>query len=180
MTPTQVAVVLGFGIVALGVVTGGAQIRGLLLLNRRKHVPSDEAKYLRGKHRRRLVNAVVLLVIGGMVAGAYVSGLETRAERLGQPRAAADAPRPPMSDEDRLFVRVWSAYWLVVVALVFVLVMLAFSDAVATRRYWLGIYRELRDAHQAELRRDLAVHRQHQQQNRAGPGRLGPVGGSDE
>jgi hypothetical protein len=179
MTPAQVAVALGLAIVALGVVTGAAQVRGLRRLARRTHVPSDELKYLRGKHRRRLVNGAVLVAIGGMVAGAYLSGMEDAADRLGQPRAAPGEPKPPMTDGERNLLRFWGVYWIAVVVLVFVLVALALSDTLATRRYWLGIYRELRDAHQTGLRRDLAVYRQHKDQNRAGPGRLGPVGGDE-
>ena len=183
MTPTEVALALGLGIAALGIATGAAQVRGLRRLAARTHVPSDERRYLRGKHARRLVTAAVLLVIGGMVAGAYVSGLEEAAEALSPPRPAPgdDPPAPPpMTDAQKHLVRLWAAYWAVVVVLVFALVGLALADAAATRLYWLGIYRELREEHKAKLRRDLAVHRQHKEQNRAGPGRLGPVGGVDD
>lgn len=179
MSPLLIALVLGLGIVALGVATGVAQVRGLRRLSARTHVPSDEFRYLRNRHRRRLVTATALAVMGGMVAGAYLSGMEEVAEKLGQPRGPDEPPRPPMTDEERNFVRAWGVYWVAVVGLVFVLVALGFLDAVATRLYWLGIYRELRDEHKAKLRRDLAVHKRHQDQNRAGPGRLGPVGDVD-
>jgi len=175
MSPLLIALAFGLGIVALGFATGVAQVRGLRRLAARTHVPSDEFRYLRNRHRRRLVTAAVLVVIGGMVAGAYLSGMEEFAEKLAEPRGPDDPPRPPMTDEQRNFVRGWGVYWTSVVCLVFVLVVLGFFDAVATRLYWLGIYRELRDEHKAKLRRDLAVHRRHQDQNRAGPGRLGPV-----
>ena len=48
------------------------------------------------------------------------------------------------------------------------LVGLAVVDALATRRYWLTLYRQIKDDHQAKLRRDLAVYRQHQEQTRGG------------
>lgn len=180
MSPTLVALALGLGIIALGVATGAMQVRGLRRLAGRTHVPSDEHRYLRGKHRRRLLTAALLVLMGGMVAGAYLSGMEAVADALGQPRPADDPPRPPMTDEQRQFVRLWAVYWTAVVVMVFALVGLAFADAVATRLYWLGIYRELREEHKAKLRRDLAIYRQHKEQNRAGPGRLGPVGDVDD
>jgi len=173
MSPTLFALALGLGIVALGVATAGTQLRGLRRLRARTHVPSDELRYLRGKHRRRLVTAAVFTVIGGMVVGAYTSGMEEVAEAMGQPRPA-DAP--PMTDAEREFVRFWGLYWGSVAVLVLALVGLGCADAVANRIYWMGIYRELREEHKAKLRRDLAVYRQHKDQNRAGPGRLGPVG----
>ena len=177
MSPTLVALALGLGIVAFGLVTGAVQVRGLRRLRGRTHVPSDELRYLRGKHRRRLVTAIVFTVIGGMVVGAYISGMEEIAEAMGQPRPA-DAP--PMTDAERQFIRFWTMYWGSIAVLLLALVGLGFADAVANRIYWMGIYRELRDEHKAKLRRDLAVYRQHKEQNRAGPGRLGPVGDLDD
>lgn len=172
MPPLLIALALGLGIVALGLATGAAQVRGLNRLRHRTHVPSDEARYLRNRHRRRLVTAAVLVTMGGMIVGAYLSGMVEAADKLGQPR---DPGAPPMTDEERNFVLSFIVYWVCVVGMVFLLVVLGFFDAVATRLYWLGIYRELRDDHKAKLSRDLAVHRRHRDQNRAGPGKLGPV-----
>ncbi len=176
MPPLLIALALGLGIVALGLATGAAQLRGLRRLRQRTHVPSDEARYLRNRHGRRLVTAAVLVTMGGMIVGAYVSGMVEAADKLGQPR---EPGAPPMTDGERNFVLGFIVYWVAVVGMVFVLVVLGFFDAVATRLYWLGIYRELRDDHKAKLSRDLAVHRRHRDQNRAGPGKLGPIGDLD-
>ena len=167
------ALALAAGLFTLGIVTGAVQIRGLRTLKTRKHVPSDEASYLRNRYRRRLLTALVLMCIGWMIAGAYLSGMEREADALAAPKVVADdqdpdAPKPPPTDEQKQFVRFWGVYWIVVVVLVFGLLGLALTDAIATRRYWFGIYREMRDEHQAKLRRDLAVYKQQQEHKRGG------------
>ena len=165
-----VALVLAVGLVALGAATGYVQVRGLRALAARKHVPSDEHTYFRNRYRRRLLTAAVLVALGGLIGGAYLSGMERRADQLGAPRQAdADpAEKPQMTDAEKRFVRVWGVYWILVLVLVFVLVGLAVIDALATRRYWLTLYRQIKDDHQAKLRRDLAVYRQHKEQTRGG------------
>jgi hypothetical protein len=180
MSPFVLALLIAVALVVLGCFSGYAQLRGLRQLGERKHVPSDELHYLRNRYRRRLVTAGLLLVIGLLLGTAYVSGMEAMADALGNAKAQPAQPldengKPIMSDEQRLFVRVWGFYWMGILVLVFALVGLAMVDAIATRRYWLGIYRELREEHQVKLRRDLAVYHQQKDQNRAGPGRLGPV-----
>jgi hypothetical protein len=48
------------------------------------------------------------------------------------------------------------------------LIGLACLDAVATRRFWYGQLKQLREEHQAKLRRDLAVHRAQKEKTRGG------------
>jgi hypothetical protein len=159
--PTTLALALAGGLLALGLVTGAWQVRGLRRLAARPLVPSDERAYLRGKYRRRLLTAVILGVVGALIAGAYLSGMERQADALAAPRAAAaDGAKPEITDDERRFVRLWGLYWIGVLVLVFSLVGLALVDVVATRRYWHGQLRHLREEHQAKLRRDLAVYKQ--------------------
>ena len=166
------ALLLAIGLILLGLLTGGVQVRGLRRLAERKHVPSDEYAFLRSRYRRRLLTGIVLVAIGGLIGGAYLSGLERQADALGEPRDVAEnEPKPPMTEEQKQLVRVWTAYWAGVLVLVFVLMGLAVMDSLASRRYWLEQYRQLREDHQTKLRRDLAVHKQQWEQARAG--RLG-------
>jgi len=172
-SPLAIALLLALVLMGLGFVTGAAQVLGLRRLAARKLVPLDEANYLRNRHRRRLLTGSILFLVGVIIAAAYVSGMETNVDNL-KPKAALEGEpeaAPEMTEEQKGLVRLWSATWAVVMSLVFVLVGLAFADVVATRRYWFGIYREIRDEHQARLRRDLAVHRTQKEQNR--PGTLG-------
>jgi hypothetical protein len=176
------ALALAVGLILLGGLTGWLQVRGLRRLAERKHVPSDEHAYLRSRHRRRLLTGAVLVAIGGMIGGAYLSGLEKAADALAAPREVAENDqKPPMTDEQKQTVRVWIGYWAVVLVLVFVLFGLAVMDSLASRRYWLEQYRQLKEDHQTKLRRDLAVHRQQWEQsraerlgNRSGDGGAGP------
>lgn len=177
------ALALAAGLILLGVTTGAVQVRGRRRLAARRHVPSDELAYLRGRYRRRLLTGALLVAIGGMIGGAYLSGLERRADGLGEPKPG-DADRPPaqrkMTDDEKQLFRFWSAYWIVVVVLVFALTVLATIDAWSTRRYWLSQYRALREDHEAKLRRDLAVYRQHQEQTRGGRISGNRLGDADE
>ena len=109
---SAVALALAAGLVLLGVLTAAWQVRGLRALAERKHVPSDEYDYFRGRYRRRLVTAALLLSIGAMIGGAYLSGMAQAADQLGQPRADGDdQPEPEMTDDQKEFVRFWGAYW---------------------------------------------------------------------
>ncbi len=162
-----VALAFAAGVVALGLLTGAAQVRGLRRLAARAHVPSDERAYLRARFRRRLLTAGILVVIGLMIGGAYLSGLERATDALA-PAVAEGEAKPEMTPEQKDQFRVWVLYWTGVVVLAFALTGLAFLDAVATRRYWLIVYKELRDDHQQRLRRDLAVHKQHVNETRNG------------
>jgi uncharacterized membrane protein YgcG len=171
------AFTLATGLVAFGLFTAWFQFRGMAALRARTHVPSDELGYLRGRHRRRLVTGSLLALIGLLIAGAYLSGLELSIDRLTEepPPAAADPPPEPgqkreMTPEQKTLVRVWGAYWATVVGLVFVVLGFAFADTMATRRYALQQYKVIREEHEAKLRRDLAVHKAQQAARRNGRG----------
>lgn len=185
MTPeAQSGLVLAAVLVLLGGVTGWFQVRGLGRLRARQHVPSDEFAYLRARHRRRLLTAVLLVVVGGMIGGAYLAGLEARVNELGEkkPDPDPDAPKPQLTDDQKALLRFWGGYWIVVVLLVFGILGLALADALATRRYALGQYHIIREDHEAKLRRDLAVYKQQKQAGTRGGrlgGRFGPSGESE-
>ena len=183
--PITAALTLAGTLTLLGAGTAVVQVRGLRRLAARARVPSDERAFYRGRYRRRLVVAAVLLAAGGMIGGAYLSGMEARAAAIGEGRRRAEADPDalpnvsrPVPDQDRQFVRLWGLYWIAVVGLVFALVGLALNDAWASRRYWYAQYRRLREEHQTKLRRDLAVYKSQKSDRR---GRLGGrLGGSDD
>ena len=188
MNPEVRSGLLAAGLVLLGAATGWFQVRGLRRLRARTHVPSDEYGYLRSRYRRRLLTGVLLAVVGGMIGGAYLAGMEAKVDELGekQPAAAPDAPKPKLTPDQKALLRFWGGYWIAVVLLVFGVLGLALSDALATRRYALGQYRVIREDHDAKLRRDLAVYKQQKQSGVRG-GRLGgqfgtspPAGDGDE
>ena len=160
--PLVVALCLSVPLVGMGVWSIVMQVRGIRQLAGRSHVPLDESGYLRGRHRRRLICGSIMVAVGMMIAGAYLSGMEAKASAG---RAAFN--QVPVAEggilatpEEKQFFRFWSGYWITIVGLLGVLVLLASADAWATRRYGLTILRELRDEHKARLARDLAVFRQ--------------------
>lgn len=80
-------------------------------------------------------------------------------------RQAAQEERPAdakeaAADDDRRFTRLVGYYWIAIILLLGAVVILAFMDVIATRRYWMARYRELQADHQSRLRRDLVVFRQ--------------------
>ncbi len=176
MNTAPLAFTLATGLVVFGLFTAWFQFRGMAALRARTHVPSDELGYLRGRHRRRLVTGCLLVLIGLLIAGAYLSGLEVSIDRLTEnPPGAADPPADPerkreMTPEQKTLVKVWGAYWTAVIGLVFVVLGFAFADAMATRRYALQQYKIIREDHEAKLRRDLAVHKAQKAARRSGRG----------
>lgn len=170
--PSATALGLAAGLAAFGAAAVVVQVREWRRLAARPHVPSDEFAYLRGRHRRRLLTGVLLIVIGGHIAGAYLSGLEGFVDGLAAPRPAA-GPKPPLGEAEKQVVRVWGVFWIWVVLQAFALIGLAVVDALATRRFWLTQYRQIREEHDAKLRRDLAVH----QHAKKGKTRLDGFGG---
>lgn len=176
---TQLALLVAVPLVLLGLVSAGFQLRGMQLLKARQHVPSDEFAYLRNRHRRRLLAGGIIAAAGVLIAGAYLSGMEGKADALAQPDP--NAPRDAdgkrlMTDDEKAVFRVWGGYWAVVISLAFVLLGVAVIDAWATRRYWLGVYRQMKDEHDTQLRRDLAVYRASKEQGRGHRGFGGRLG----
>lgn len=158
MNPTTAALLLAIPLMLLGAASAVMQVRSRRLLDARTHVPSDERSYLEGRHRRRLLAGLLMIVAGGMIAGAHLFGLEATADHL---KAGTDAAgnKQDMTPDDKRFVRFWGAYWIGVILIASALVVVAIVDAWASRRYWHGVYRELKVEHEARLRRDLAVYR---------------------
>jgi hypothetical protein len=177
-SPSAVAFLLAGPLVLLGLVSGYFQLKGRTALAARKHVPDDEYSYLRNRYRRRLLVAGILVLAGGLIAGAYLSGFERRIDGIIEAKRAAQENGGDITDDDRALLRVWGAYWVVVFSLVFVLLGLAVVDAWATRRFWFKLFREMRDDHNTKLRRDLAVYRQQKESRGNRFGRRG--GGNPE
>ena len=178
-----VGLLLASVLLALGVGSGLRQRRTLRRLRVEKYLPSDERTYLRRQAWRRSLTAVVLVAIGGMIAGAYLSGMEARANGIADRRKRADAQpdpaadpgrpadaidRPPPSDDDKQFVKVYGTYWIAILVLLFGAVCLAVFDFWATRWYFMAQYRRIKADHESKLRRDLAVHRHTKDNDRMG------------
>jgi len=161
-----VGLVLAAVLVLFGAGTAVRQRGTMARLRGERFLPSDDRAYLRGQVRRRVATGVVLVMIGGLIAGYYLSGMDGKVDVIAaKERNAAPIPE----DEDRAdkdFTRMVAAYWVGILGLVFVAGCLAVFDFWATRRYWMAQYRLLKADHEAKLQRDLAVHRQAKENDR--------------
>jgi hypothetical protein len=131
---------------------------------RSEPLASDDRRYLRGVARRRTVNAVLLLVLAGMLTGAYLSGQQelNRILHLKQ----QEPPAEPTA-EDKEFVRAWAIYWMAVLGLLFLVIAIAIADYTATSLYGRQELRRIRQEQRTLLERDLAVYRQAKLNDRA-------------
>ena len=154
---TTTGSILAGGLILFGFVAALAQLRGFRRLNATAILPNDDRSYFRKRYLRRLLTCCILVAIGGMIGGAYLSGMEQRVEGL-KPDPNAPVEMPKLDPENKQFVQFWGGFWIAVVALVFAVVGLAFADALATRRYAMLQYRTIREDHEVKLRRDLAVY----------------------
>ena len=138
------------------------QVSSLQRLKREIHLPSDDRSYLRNQAYRRLLTGVLLLGLAGLLAGAYLSGMERRADEIGEKRVAAneEGEKPPVAEEVKDFLRVYSYYWIGILILLFVVISLAIVDLWATRRYAWTQLRRIRTENRTLLERDLALYRQ--------------------
>src|SRR5262249_55599878 len=116
-------------------------------------------------------------VIGGMIAGYYLSGMDARMDAIPERNRIGAQPEgepDPQAEADKQFTRRVGFYWIGVMLLVFAAVCLAVVDFWATRKYWMARYKELKADHEAKLQRDLAVFRQ-QKLNQRVPGLKPPT-----
>ena len=155
---------LSFVLAAIALVSLRYQVRNLRRL-RNESLASDDRRYLRGVAQRRTVNAVLLLVLAGMLAGAYLSGGQQELNRIaGLKVQDPPAERTPEDDE---FVKSWAIYWIVVLALLFFVIAVAIADYTATSLYGRQELRRIRQEQRTLLERDLAVYRQQKLNDRA-------------
>lgn len=143
------------------------QVGNLRQLKSTAFMPSDDRRYQRNQAYRRLFTSVLLIVLAGLLAGAYLSGMERQAEQLGQKKVELDEnDQPRIPTEHREFARFYSLYWIAVLLLLFVVVSLAIVDLWSTRRYAWKEMRRIQTENRAMLERDLAMHRQQKLNNR--------------
>jgi hypothetical protein len=128
---------------------------------RTESLASDDRKYIRGVCQRRTINGVLLLILAGMLAGAYLSGGQQELNRI------AGLPFEDQTAEDRDFAKSWAIYWIVFLVLLFAVIVIAVGDYTATSLYARQQLRRIRDEQRTLLERDLAVYRQQKLNDRA-------------
>ncbi len=177
-----VGLILAAGLVLAGAVTAARQRRALRALAAEEFLADEDRRYMYGQAVRRMVTSGLLIVIGALIGGHYLSGMDARMDAIAA-REKTD-PRPnegepdPQAEADKQFTKFVAGYWIGILGLVFVAVCLAVFDFWATRKYWMARYKELKADHEVKLQRDLAVYRQ-QKLNERVPG-LKPPSTSDD
>jgi hypothetical protein len=148
-------------LIVLGVGAGLRQFVTLARIRTQPYMADEDHHYFRAQARRRLLASGLLIVIGAMIAVYYLSGMDARMDQIGDKRA--DAP----AEADKEFTRLVGLYWIGVILLLGVVVCVAVIDFIATRKYWMARYREIKADHETKLQRDLAVFRQQKLNDRA-------------
>jgi hypothetical protein len=122
--------------------------------------PAKEQRELRHQAYRRLVSCGLLALLAWLLAGAQLF-LEERADQFIDAQNArppeANAPEP--TPEQRDFLRLYGAYWIVCLVVLMTIVALAGVDLWATRQHGLRERRKLLDDHRILLRRQLLRYR---------------------
>ena len=102
-------------------------------------MPSEDRRYLTKRARRRVLNGIFLLALGGMLSWTYLSGTEARAGELSKrndpSRENPEIPRIPFDEEERAFLKFYGTFWILFLLLLFVVFTMAIMDFWATRRY---------------------------------------------
>lgn len=176
-----VGLILAAGLILAGAITALRQKRALRAIADEQFLADEDRRYRRGQALRRIATSGILVVIGGMIGGYYLSGMDERMNnipernKIGAPQEGEPDPR---AEADKQFTKLVGFYWIGVLGLVFVAVCFAVFDFWATRKYWMARYKELKADHDTKLQRDLAVYRQ-QKLNERVPGLKPPQVGDD-
>lgn len=148
-------------LVGLSLYSGRQQWRTLRRLRSAEVIEATERRFLRTQAGLRSGCAVLMLVLAGLVAGAYASGLEERATELGRDLQAqrARGEAVVVTPEQQQFRKFYGGYWIAVLLVLLGVVVLAGSDIVAIRRHGRRQLRQLDDDRQEMIRQQVAVFR---------------------
>jgi hypothetical protein len=140
---------------------GGRQFAVLRHLRERPEMPAEEQRRLRRQAYRRLVSCGLLILLALLLAGAQLF-LEERADLFidAQDARPADASAPEPTPEQRDFLRLYGAYWIVCLMVLLAIVALAGVDLWQTRRQGLRERRQLLDDHRVLLEQQITRYRQ--------------------
>jgi hypothetical protein len=139
---------------------GWRQVMALRRQRTDEDLSSEDAVYHRRRAWRRLVNSALMLILAGLLAGVLI-GLENRAQQLAEERDALPKDQEiPLTTEQRQFVNLYSALWIVFLLVLLAVVVLAAVDAWSTRSYALRQFRKLHADRRAMIERQVIRLRQ--------------------
>lgn len=177
-----VGLILAAGLVLVGAITAMRQRTALRAMADEQFLADEDRRYRRGQALRRMATSGLLVVVGGMIANYYLSGMDARMDAIPDRNKIGAPPQEgepdPQAESDKQFAKFVGFYWIGILVLVFGAVCFAVFDFWATRKYWMARYKELKADHDAKLQRDLAVFRQ-QKLNERVPGLKPPTKSDD-
>jgi hypothetical protein len=153
----------------LGLGAGYRQVAALKRIRAEPHMAGEDRRYFRRQATRRLVISGFLLLLSGMIFFYYLSGMDARMDAIPERNKGAGEPPAddPQAQADKEFTSLVGIYWIVIILILGVWVGMAVADVIATRKYWMARYKELKADHETKLQRDLAVYRQQKLNERA-------------
>jgi ABC-type Fe3+ transport system permease subunit len=135
------------------------QFRSLRKLRGQTYLSDEDRSYVRYQSWVRLTGCILMVILGAMVAGGYVMGLNEQANELG--KAAEEqklhGEQPQMTPEQRRVGQLFGAYWIAVLVLLMVIVLLAALDMWAIRRYGRRQLEQLEADYRAGVEKDVAL-----------------------
>lgn len=133
------------------------QIMALRRLRAVEEMALEERTYLHSRARRRMVTSILLLLLGVMLAGGMVY-LEEPAQRLADNQAAKEqsGDTTPLDPEQKLFARLYGAFWILFLLVLMAVIFLAALDYWATRRYGLHQHRKIIADRRAMIEREVS------------------------
>src|SRR5262245_55950013 len=140
-----------------------ANIRALWRTTPQYEMLPDERRFLRGQAWRRLINSGLMVVLAALLVGSYAFRLQERADELGDRRAKirnAEGAAGAMNDQDKMFTRIYGAFWITCLLILGAILLMAAIDLLATRRYALRALRQIQSDRRAMLQRQLERYRQ--------------------
>ena len=165
MTPAQIVFGAALVVILLGlaIVYARKQLRVLKQTAGSAAAQSSEGVYLRRQAWRRLVSCALMAVLAVLLAGAMLY-LEGPAQQL-----ADQGPDVAEEPAHRLFVNLYSYYWIGFLLLLLALVVLAGVDFWAVRRFGLRELKRLHEERRAMIARQSALLRQRREGGGDGP-----------
>lgn len=129
---------------------------------------TPEVEYRRAQARRRLIGSGLMLVLAAQLAGELFF-LDERAKRQGDRADARAEARERGGEaqpgpEERSFARFYGVYWLVFMLVLLAVVVLAFIDMWATRRFAVQAHRQLQAERRDMIDRQIARLKQEKQE----------------
>jgi hypothetical protein len=120
---------------------------------RQPELSPEDRHYFQAQANRRLIISAIMLVLAVLLAGIYLSG---QGLPLTPPGGASAAPARPDEESTRSRNAQYSLLWIIFSLLLLGLVILAFIDMRAIRRYGLRHYRQIQADRRDMLEREVA------------------------